>query len=340
MNRRSLLLGAGAFGSGALGACAPRLQAPLTPPEGFAGPELTAGAFVMDDGARLPYLAWRPASRPRGAILALHGMNDHKMAFHLAGPWWASRGMAVYAYDQRGFGSAPGRGLWAGEGRMVQDLRTATELARARHPGVPLAIAGESMGGAVAVSAFASGDPPDADRLVLLAPAVWGWSSQAPLNRASLWLAARLMGGVALEPPDWAVRDIRASDNIEELRRMGRDPETIFATRFDTLSGLVDLMESATRGLGAVRAPTLLCYGDSDDIIAKGPMRRALERAGQRPGLRTAWYRGGHHLLVRDLGRARTLGDILAFVEDAQAPLPSGAPPVLPALIATSAQGI
>lgn len=315
------------------GCAAPAVQSPLTPPSDFGGPTLQEGGFIVQDGARLPYLRWTPEdAEPWAVVIALHGMNDHKTAFRLAGPAWARRGITTYAYDQRGFGAAPGRGVWAGEALMTEDLRTITAVVRARHPGATIAVVGESMGGAVAISAFASDRPPAADRVVLLAPAVWGWSAQNPLNRAGLWVAARLMGGRAVTPPDFAVRKIRASDNIPELIRNGQDPLFIRRTRFDTLSGLVDLMESATARLGEVRVPVALLYGANDQIIQKRPMRRALERAGQPANLRTAWYPNGWHLLNRDLGAQTVYDDVEAYLRDPASPWPSGAPPVLESL--------
>ena len=151
-----------------LAACAtPAVQAPLTPPPGFAGPSLDADALVMDDGARLRLARWTPEGEPWAVIVALHGMNDSRASFRLAGPWWAERGIETWAIDQRGFGESPGRGVWAGEARMTDDLRTAVALARSRHPRALIAVAGESMGGAVAVSAFGSTCPPEADRVIL-----------------------------------------------------------------------------------------------------------------------------------------------------------------------------
>ncbi len=313
----------------ALAACAtPQIQPPLIPPADFAGPVIQAEAFVVDDGARLPYRRWGPVEAQL-VVVALHGMNDHSAAFRLAGPWWAERGIVTYAYDQRGFGGAPGRGVWAGEARMTQDLRTVVALVRARHPDARIAVVGESMGGAVAISAFASDQPPAADQVILLAPAVWGWSSQSLPNRASLWAAARLLGDRAIEPPDWAVRHIRATDNLIELVANGADPQFIRSTRFDTLSGLVDLMESATIKLSQVRAPTLLMYGAHDQIIERRPMQRALVRAGSPPNLRTAWYPDGWHLLNRDLQAEVVFRDVAAVLGNPEAALPSGAHGVL-----------
>ena len=324
-----------------LAACAsPTIQHAGTPPAAFAGPRIEApvatgrpGAFVVQDGARLPFLTWAPASgEPWAVVVGLHGMNDHDASFRLAGPWWAEHGVATYAYDQRGFGNAPGRGVWAGEALMSEDLRTVVALVRARHPNATIAVVGESMGGSSTIAAFGSDRPPDADRVVLLAPGVWGWSSQSPWNSAGLWVAARALGDLAVEAPEFVIKLIRASSNTAELVRNGRDPESILATRFDTLSGLVDLMETASRRLGDIRAPTMLMYGAHDQIVEKGPMRLALRRAGQPTNLRTAWYEDGWHLLNRDLQAEVVYADVLAYLRDPNAPLPSGAPPVLPAL--------
>lgn len=313
-----------------LSACAaPMVQAPLTPPPGFAGPRIEDRAFVVRDGARLPYMLWSPTGAPRAVVVALHGMNDSAAAFRLAGPWWAEQGVETWSYDQRGFGRAPGRGVWAGEAAMTDDLRDVVAMVRTARPGVPLIVVGESMGGAVAVAAFSSDRPPDADRVILLAPAVWGWSAQGPLNAAGLWVAARAMGGRAVGTPDFVVRRILASDNMIELIRNGRDPSSIVETRFDTLSGLVDLMETASLRLGAVSRPTLLMYGADDQVITKGPMRRALEQADDTPNLRTAWYPDGRHLLNRDLDAEVVYRDALTFMLDPEAPLPSRPGPVL-----------
>ncbi len=321
-----------------LAACAtPAVQPPLTPPSDFSGPSVEAQALVMDDGARLPLARWAPGNgEPWAVIIGLHGMNDSRAAFRLAGPWWAGRGIETWAFDQRGFGGAPGRGVWAGEARMTEDLRTAVALARARHPRAVIAVAGESMGGAVAVAAFGSDRPPAADRVILLAPAVWGWSAQGPVNSVGLWIAARAMGDRAVAAPEWAVRDLPASSNRLELIRNGRDPASILSTRFDALYGLVNLMEGASVRLGDIRAPTLLLYGGHDNVIQRDPMRRALEQAGERPGLRTGFYPDGWHILNRDLEAETVYRDVEAWLRDAAAPLPSGAGPVLPALAKTA----
>ena len=312
----------------ATSACAPMAQRALIPTAGFAGPRLEPNALVSFDGARLPMTSWiAEGGEPWAVIVGLHGMNDYAEAFTLAGPAWAKAGVTTYAYDQRGFGRSDERGVWGGEGLMVEDLRTACTLARARHPHAVLAVVGESMGGAVAIAAFASGRPPDADRVVLLSPAVWGWGEQPLPNAVALWLGAHIAPACALEPPSALTRQIRATDNIEILRKMSRDKNLIFSTRIDAIYGLVGLMQDAQDRIGQLKAPTLYLYGAHDQIIPPRAARHAAAKLGANG--RTAFYAEGWHILNRDLQRRRVLDDTLSFIRDPAAALPSGAPPVV-----------
>ena len=331
MKRRAVLVGALAAAG-----CAPVVQRAGSPSPDFAGPRLEADALVAADGVRLPMEVWAAhdgageAVEPWAVVVALHGFDDYAAASTLPGPYLAARGVTTYAYDQRGFGRAPDRGVWGGEALMVADARTAVALVRARHPRAVLAVVGESMGGAVAICLAASSDPPPGvDRWVLAAPAVWGWGAQPPTSAAALWVGAHLVPRRTLTAPGWLARRIHASDNTAELIRMGRDPHMIFATRIDTTYGLVSLMQRARERIGRVRDParTLMLYGAHDDLIPKPSAVFAARRLREAGG-RTAYYREGRHLLQRDLGRAVVLDDILAFLRDPAAPLPSGAPPI------------
>src|SRR5206468_10967403 len=135
--------------------------APALAPRGIesTAPAIGQDAFVTRDGLRLPLRHW-DAAHTRAVIVALHGMSDYSEAFDLPGPWWAAHGITTYAYDQRGFGLSPNAGLWAGSDAMRQDLADFVKGVRAKHPGVPIYALGESMGGAVVLSALASANPP------------------------------------------------------------------------------------------------------------------------------------------------------------------------------------
>ena len=310
-----------------LAACAPTLQQAGRPELGFSGPRLDDHSVISFDGAKLGLTRWDSRDGPpRAVIVGVHGMNDYANAFHLAAPVWARSGITTLAYDQRGFGRSPGRGIWAPDALKTEDLRTVVALARARYPGAIIAVAGESLGGAVAIEAFASARPPAADRLVLLAPAVWGWSTQPVSYKTALWLADHLAPGWVVTPPSWLTSKVFASDNHEELIAMGQDPLMTWGARADVLYGLVATMQHAWRETGAIDARTLYLYGAHDEVIPKKPTFQAAARL--KVGDRTAYYADGWHLLLRDRQGPRVWSDVAAFVLDPNAPLPSGAPPI------------
>jgi alpha-beta hydrolase superfamily lysophospholipase len=93
----------------------------------------------------------------------------------------------------------------------------------------------------------------------------------------------------------------------------------------DALGGLVDLMDAALAAAPRMRVPALFQYGGKDELVPKEATAstwRALPRGG---GPRMAYYPDGYHLLLRDLDRARPIGDIVAWLRDPSAALPSGA---------------
>lgn len=314
-----------------IAACVPTVQ--------YAGPrvdvaqprfEPAAERFISFDGAELGLTAWLPPNgqEPSAVIIGLHGMNDYANTFYLAGPWFAERGVAVYAYDARGFGRSPNRGVWAGERLMTEDLRTAIAVARRAHPNAKIAAVGDSMGAATTIATFGDENPPLVDRVVLVAPAVWGWSTLPDHYALTLWLGAHTFPWRAVQPPRNVVRTRTASDNREALLQAGRAPHMIWRTRIDAVYGLVSLMEDAHDRAANLHGDVLFLYGAHDQII---PRASAIAAARRLPAsVRTAQYENGWHWLLRDLQREVVYADILAFIEDPGATLPSGAPPLLP----------
>ncbi len=327
MRRRHLLV---SLPASLAAACAPMMQKALTPSAGFAGPGFSGDRFTSFDGSQLGLSTWAAtgayADNPWAVVVGLHGMDDYANAFHMAGAWWAGQGITTYAFDQRGFGRSPQRGVWAGQDLMTEDLRTACAVARRKHPKATIVVAGESMGGAVAIAAFASDRAPDADRLILFSPAVWGFSQQPLPYSASLWVASHTLPGYVVEPPRFIAKRIWASDNVRELIAMGRDKLMIWGSRFDTLWGLVSLMETGWRQIDKLRVPTAYLYGAHDQIIPPPASISAAARLSA-PG-RTLYYEKGWHLLLRDLQAETVWRDSEAFIRDPSAPPPSGAPPI------------
>lgn len=284
-----------------------------------------AGHVRMADGAHLPLRVWLPPDgvAVQATVVAVHGFNDYSNAFAEVGPFLAERGVAVYAYDQRGFGNAPNRGLWAGSEGLAGDLLTVARLVERRHPDVPLYVLGESMGGAVAMVAATSAAAPPMDGLVLSAPAVWARDTMPAYQRLGLWFAARLVPWMTVTGRGL---DIMPSDNVEMLRALSADPTVIKETRVDTIEGLVDLMDAALAAAPRLHLPVLVLYGENDEIIPPEPTYRMIANLPDNPApQRIAIYPEGWHMLMRDLQAEVVLNDIASWIKHRQRPLPSGA---------------
>jgi alpha-beta hydrolase superfamily lysophospholipase len=290
-------------------------------------PRFVGNKFITADGIALPLRKWLPSGQVKAVVLALHGFDDYSHAFAAPGKAWAKDGIATYAYDQRGFGAALGRGFWPGRSVLAADSVTACRILRRLYPNLPLYLVGESMGGAVAVIAMTGegGSPiPDIDGLILVAPAVWSRATMGPLPRAALWVGVRLMPGLTLTGRGL---HIMASDNIPMLRALSRDPLVIKATRIDTIYGLVNLMNAAVAAAPKLRLPLLVMSGKEDQIIPREATRQFIRALPSDSGGRRslAFYPHGYHMLMRDLDGPTVIADAAGWMLDPGAPLISGA---------------
>lgn len=303
-----------------LSSCAPHITAPGP---ATVEPRLEDDLFVSFDGTGLPLKTWLPAGRARAVVIGLHGYNDYSNFINDAAVYFNDRGIAVYAYDQRGFGEAPHRGRWSGHETMCRDLRTFISLVRERYPAIPLFLLGDSMGGAVIMTADRPGDPLPGDGVILVAPAVWSRKTMPFYQRWLLALAAHTIPWARLTAEHI---EITPSDNREMLKALGRDPLVIKKSRIDAVYGLVNLMDAAYEAAGRFNKNTLLLYGARDEIIPPKPMtdvfRQRLNGRFSSPQ-RLLVYASGYHMLLRDLQAEVVWEDILTWMTSPAEPFPS-----------------
>lgn len=300
-----------------LTACAAQVQ--KSPPVQQFESKVSADNFYAADGVYLPLRRWLPPKKPKAVVLGLHGFNDYSYAFNSTGEYFAKHGVALYAYDQRGFGASNWRGIWAGEKNYVSDVKQAVRQLAATHPKTPIYLLGESMGGAIAVLAMNEPDAPKVKGVILAAPALWGRDTMSPLYRATLWFMMGVSPGSTFTG---ANLKILASSNIPMLKRMGHDPNIIKATRVDALDGLVDLMDNATSAVPKFNVPTLYLYGANDQVIRPAATEAALKRFHQ--PITYVYYPLGYHMLLRDLQAQVVHDDILSWIKAPNKALPSG----------------
>jgi len=259
-----------------LTACSPSEQ-PFLPQTGET--RLKESHIQLADGTELPLRIWSAsgAEQPKAIIIGLHGFNDYSNAFDAPAQFFNNHGITVIAYDQRGFGRTYTHGIWAGRQNLVSDLRQLITAVHAQYPDTPLYVLGESMGGAVAIVTLSQPDFPSdmVQGAILSAPAVWGDETMNGFYRMTLWLMAHTIPGREMSGSDLK---IQASDNIEMLRALSRDPLVIKQTRVDAVYGIVRLMDEAYIDAPKLKMPLLLMYGANDQIIPPEPIFRTVRK--------------------------------------------------------------
>ncbi|MBL6940904.1 MAG: alpha/beta hydrolase [Rhodospirillales bacterium] len=286
-----------------LGGCAsPDIQQPRNE---TAMPSLNSDHFIAHDGLAIPLRKWMSEDqKPAAVVIAVHGFNDYSNFFDGPGNFLADRGVTTYAFDQRGFGATPAAGIWPGIAALTQDLETIIALVLARHPDTPLYLFGESMGGAVVMVALKKARDLNQtlgiEGVILSAPAVWGREAMPWYQSTALWLSSHIMPRAKLTGQGLK---IMASDNIEMLRALGRDPLIIKKTRVDAVYGLTNLMDAALKAAYQIDLPLLILYGEKDEIIPRKPTELMLSRLPEtgKVDRQVIFYANGYHMLTRDL---------------------------------------
>lgn len=297
--------------------------APTVTPAGTAvrAPTLSDRRFIAADGTSLPVATWPAANgAPRTVILGLHGFGDYRMAWDEPATVWARQGIMTYAYDQRGFGESPTRARWPGTEALVADARAMALLVKAKHPDVPIYLAGESMGGAVALVAADRGS--EIDGLILSAPALRSRDTFGPVASAGLWFFAHTIPWMPSGPTSI---DYMPTDNPKTLDKLRKDPQMLRQVRLDMAYGLVGLMDDARESSERIKVPYLMLHGLGDRIVPQDPVRTAIEGMPPRPDSKLAFYKNGYHLLLRDKDGDKVAEDVVVWIADHQAALPSGA---------------
>jgi alpha-beta hydrolase superfamily lysophospholipase len=225
---------------------------------------------------RVHYRAWR-SPRPRAALVFLHGFGEHSGLYERLAEALTARGIDLWALDEIGHGLSDGeRGIVGSVDALEANARAFTEIVRRARPGLPLVLAGHSLGGVTAALAIA--------------------------RDASPWSGV-VLSGTPIEPPQWAQEQIAsAGDGLAllpedlssdpwYLNALANDPLAFTETEGSPLDALPTAWEELARTFAGVRTPVLFIHGGDDPVAPiEGSRRWADELADGRlrefPGAR------------------------------------------------------
>ncbi|MBZ0188613.1 MAG: alpha/beta fold hydrolase, partial [Candidatus Obscuribacterales bacterium] len=262
-----------------------------------------------------PSICWLPPDgKARVAMLCLHGFSLHKGCYTAFGQEMAKNGIAVYAIDMRGFGESKRASEHTEldfDGCMADIKATLLEIRR-KHPGLPVVVLGESMGGAMAIRAAAF-YPDLVAGLISAVPARdrFGFSGSEAVIGIKAGVRT-IFGGYRKPMKDAALAAVDKISAKEEVRsQWSNDPlmRTSFSPKeFVQLDNfMADNLEAAEM---VKVTPVLFIQGTNDKLIRPAGTWKLFERLST-PNRQMVLSKNSEHLIFEE-GQFKP--DDLAFV--------------------------
>jgi alpha-beta hydrolase superfamily lysophospholipase len=270
----------------------------------------TESHFRGFDGLGLFRRAWLPAV-PLRTLVVVHGYAEHSGRYEGFGSWFAARGCAVHAYDQRGHGRSRGRRCHVKNFQeYLDDLNCLLEIVLREHPQIPTTLVGHSMGGLVTAAFLV-------DRRPAISSAVTSGAGLAlgPGIPRHLVAAARLLRRILPRLSIGRGLDPNGLSRDPEVVQGYLDDPLVF--RSMTASLAAELLEAVPRTAARaaeVAVPLLMLHGAEDPLcLAEGS--RAFSEGVTIAGSDLRIYPELRHEIFNEPERERVYGDILEWLE-------------------------
>jgi alpha-beta hydrolase superfamily lysophospholipase len=257
-----------------------------------------------------------PAVPARLVLVTVHGFGAHCGIYrHVAGALVA-RGIAVTQFDCRGHGRSQGRrGHVDRFDDYHDDLCLVVRRARERTPGVPWALMGHSLGGAIVLDhVLRQQSQPQADRLVAVAPWLELKMKVSVPKRAAADFFSRL------KPTLTTGNGIKAEDvsrSPEVVANFFRDPLVHHVATAGWFASVLRTQAALRTMAGQLAVPTLLLVAGRDRIVSTEAALAFAQAAGSAVEVRR--YQDLYHEIFLEPERERVLSDVANWLLQPQA---------------------
>ena len=258
---------------------------------------------------------WRPAGQaPHATVVLAHGYAEHSGRYGALAARLVQRGIALVAYDQRGFGRSGGPpALVHAFDEYVADLHAVVQHVTARRGGerasAPLFLMGHSMGGAV-VLLYCLDHGARPAGLVLSSPLL-DLPTPQPLQRAS-----RLIGRLAPALPTVHLERDAISRDEAVVASVLADP-LCYTGRIRARTGaeVICATHRIEAKMGRLALPFLLFHGTADRLTRPDGSRALYARARSADKTLTL-YNGFYHETFNDPGGQRVLKNAADWLDE------------------------
>lgn len=254
---------------------------------------------LVGSAGSLVVRVWEPEQPAARVVLLLHGYGEHSGRYEHVAARLVAEGAVVYAPDHRGHGRSAGERVFITDlDEVVADVEIVGQVARAAHPGLPVAVVGHSMGGVIATR-YAQSYP----------------------GFAALALSGPVIGGNPM------IESLLALDPIPEVpidpSILSRDPSVGEAYAADELVWhgpfRRETLVALFAGIDAIAAgpvldlPVLWMHGDEDALAPLDATKVAVDKVLGHDVLSRV-YRGARHEIFNEINSDEVLGDLASFL--------------------------
>jgi len=264
---------------------------------------------IAGSGGSLFVRSWRPTGEPRALLAICPGFNSHSGYYAWVGAQCAAAGYATYALDLRGRGRSAGERYYVESfDEYVSDLHALVELAKGRHPRLPLFLLGHSAGGVIScLYSLEHGS-----ELAGLVCEDFAFELPAPD------FALAVLKGLSHLAPHAHALTLKHAD-------FSRDPQVVEAMSSDPLVGhesqpfataaaIVRADERLKQNFSNLQTPLLIIHGTADRATKPSGSQHFYERAGATDKT-LKLYEGRYHDPLNDLGKEEVMSDILRWLD-------------------------
>lgn len=287
-------------------------------------PVLCAEDWVSFDGKTMPWQSWAVPSgtKPRGIVIAVHGLSGAKSDFWFLGQELPKRGYTVYAYDLRGQGNDPvieERGDITGQKVWKRDLATFHALVKRRHPKVPVFWYGESLGSLIALHTAADllGNRSDPEAIILASPVAGLRQTISGFQRFLLETAAKLSPRTRYTLGELAGVDekkIQVTSNSTHGGQMAVTPHHVSAFSLRLLTTIGEMLDENPDAVRDLRMPVLF-VASPNDVMSSADQIQGLFAQVRSRDKKLLWYSRSYHLLLHDVQRQEVVNDVARWLD-------------------------
>jgi acylglycerol lipase len=257
------------------------------------------------------YQYWLPEGKPKAALLICHGLNEHSGRYAHLAAFFTARGYTVYSMDFIGHGRSSGtRSYIKHFSQFSQDLLIYLDMIQQWQPGLPIFLAGHSMGGLIA-----------ADILI---------------DHQDRFKGAVLSGSLVLVPDYVSDTTVLLGKILGEIvpklglleidkQYLSRDPKVVQAYKDDPLvyNGkiTVRLSSEINKGIArleregsAISLPILLLHGSEDKLVDPECSRYLLDKVSSLQK-ELIIYEGYYHEVYNEPEQQKVFQDVLTWLE-------------------------